>query len=160
MEEQRWICPGCSRTIAPEDTFVVSDDHLSHSDCKRPLSLSPEERALLFRYCWDQAAAECEHCAKSYRITELASDLFCGKELLCPRCRADLIGSVRAHLYGCAMLPVAVRHRAREAREIAQRLVSRRQELGDRADVLMRELEVALRALREAAVREPPRSSN
>ena len=32
-------------------------------------------------------------------------------------------------------------------------------ELGDRADVLMLELEVALRALREAAVREPPRSS-
>ena len=58
------------------------------------------------------------------------------------------------------MLPVAVRHRAREAREIAQRLVSRRRELGDCADVLMRELEVALRALREAAVREPPRSSN
>jgi hypothetical protein len=27
---------GCSRTIAPEDTFVVSDDHLAHLDCKRP----------------------------------------------------------------------------------------------------------------------------
>jgi hypothetical protein len=117
MEEQGWICPGCSRTIATEDTFVVSDDHLSHLDCKRRQALSPEERALLFRYCWDQAAAECEHCAKSYRITELASDLFSGKELLCPRCRADLIGSVRAHLYGCAMLPVAVRHSPRGARD-------------------------------------------
>ena len=160
MEEQRWICPGCSRTIAPEDTFVVSDDHLAHLDCKRPQALSAEERALLFRYCWNQAAARCELCAKSYRITELASDLFSGKELLCPRCRADLIGSVRAHLYSCAMLPVNVRHRAREAREVAQRLVKRSRELSDRADLLMRELEVALRALREAAVREPPRSSN
>jgi hypothetical protein len=46
--------------------------------------LTPEERALLFRYCWDQAVAECEHCAKSYRITELASDLFIGKELFMP----------------------------------------------------------------------------
>jgi|SRR5215831_8132905 len=156
MEEQWWICSGCARTIAPEDTFVVSDDHLSHLDCKRPEALTPEERALLFRYCWDQAAAECEHCAKSYRITELASDLFSGKELLCPRCRADLIGSVRTHLYGCEMLPVTVRLRAREAREAAQRLVKRSRELADRADLLMRELEVALRALREAAVREPP----
>jgi len=156
MEEQRWICPGCSRTIAPEDTFVVSDDQLAHLDCKRPQALGPEERALLFRYCWNQAAAECEHCAKSYRITELASDLFSGKELLCPKWRADLIGSVRAHLYGYAMMPVAVRQRAREAREAAQRLVKRSRKLGDVADVLMRELEVALRALREAAILEPP----
>ncbi len=160
MEEQRWICPGCSRTIAPEDTFIVSDDHLTHLDCRRPQALSPEERGLLFRYCWDQAAAECARCAKSYRMTELASDLFSGKELLCPQCRADLIGSVRAHLYGCAMLPATVRHRARETREAALRLVKRSRELFDRADLLMRELEVALRALREAAVREPPRSNN
>jgi len=50
--------------------------------------------------------------------------------------------------------------RAREARETAHRLVKQSQELADCADVLMRELEVTLRALREAAVREPPRSSN
>ena len=57
------------------------------------------------------------------------------------------------------MLPSTVRQRAREAREAAQRLVKQSRELGDRADVLMRELEVALRTLREAAVRESPRSS-
>jgi hypothetical protein len=139
MEQQQWICPTCSKVISPEDTFILDSG----------------------RFCSEHTVAECESCAESYRITELASDPFSGKELLCPRCRADLTGSVRAHLYGCAMLPVAVRHRAREAREIAQRLVSRRRrELGDCADVLMRELEVAPRALREAAVRAPPRSSN
>ena len=133
---------------------------LSYLDCKRPQSLSPEERALLFRYCWDHAAAERDGCAKRYRINELASDLFGGQELLCPRCRAKLIGSVRAHFYNCAILPSTVRQRAREARQAAQRLVKQSRELGDRADVLMRELEVALRTLREAAVRESPRSSD
>jgi hypothetical protein len=157
MEQQRWICPGCSRRIAPEDTFVLRTDCLAHLDCKRPQTLSAEERAVVFRYCWDHWVAECGQCAKSYRMTELASDLFSGKELLCPHCRADLIWSVRGHLQRCAMLPAAVRERAREAREAAQRLS---RELGDRADILMRELEVALRALREATVRELPRSSN
>jgi hypothetical protein len=112
---------------------------------------------VVFRYCWDHWVAECGQCVKSYRMTELASDLVSGKELLCPHCRADLIWSVRGHLQRCAMLPAAVRQRAREAREAAQRLS---RALGDRADILMRELEVALRALREATVRELPRSSN
>src|SRR5437867_858258 len=37
--------------------------------------------------------------------------------------RADLIASVRAHLYNCAILPATVLQRLREAREVAQRLV-------------------------------------
>ena len=146
--------------IAPEDTFTFHRGRLSHLDCNRPRTLSPEERTLLFRYCWDHAAAECQGCAKGYRITELASDLFRGRELLCPRCRSNLIASVRTHFYNCTMLPAAVRQRAREAREAAQRLVKRSHELGDRADVLMRELEVALRRLREAAILEAPLSRN
>ena len=160
MEQQRWICPRCSRVVAPEDTFVFRRGRFSHLDCNRPQTLSPEERALLFRYCWDHAAAECQGCGKGYRITELASDLFYGQELLCPRCRSNLIASVRTHFYDCTMLPAAVRQRAREVREAAQRLVKRSRELGDRADVLMRELEVALRTLREAAILEPPLSRN
>ena len=156
MELQPWVCPLCSRSIPSEETFVLRGDRLAHLDCRRPNIPSPEERALLFRYCWEHTVAECEQCAKSYRITELASDLFSGKELLCPQCRAELIGSVRAHVYGCAMLPAAVGERARDARDAARRLVKHNHELKDTADVLMRELEVALRALREAAVREPP----
>jgi len=65
---------------------------------------------------------------------------------------------VRAHLYNCAILPATVLQRLREAREVAQRLVKRGEEPSDTADVLMRELEVALHTLREA-VEQPPQSS-
>ena len=83
MEQQQWICPGCSRKIEPEETFIVGDGCLSHLNCQRPRVLGPEERAVLFRYCWNHPAAKCEQCAKTYRITELAADLFSDKELRC-----------------------------------------------------------------------------
>jgi hypothetical protein len=159
MEQQQWICPNCSKAISPDETFIVDSGRLSHLVCKRPRVLSPEERVVLLRFCSEHAVAECEQCAKSYRITELASDLFSGRENLCPRCRADLIESVRAHLYNCSILPAAVLQRVREAREVGQRLVKRDGELGDGADVLMRKLEAALHALREATVQEPRQSS-
>jgi hypothetical protein len=47
------------------------------------------------------------------------------------------------------MLPGEVRRRAREARAAAQRLVKNSHQLSDRADVLMREAEAAIAALRE-----------
>jgi hypothetical protein len=158
MERQQWICPQCSKAISLDDTFILDSGRVSHLDCRRPRVLSPEERVVLFRFCSEHAVAECEQCAKSYRMTELASDLFSGREHQCPRCHSDLIGSVRAHLYSCAILPTAVLQRLREAREVAQRLVTRGREL-DVADVLIRELEVALQALREAAVEVLPQSS-
>jgi hypothetical protein len=158
MEEQRRVCPGCSRMIAPEDTFIVGDGRLSHLDCHRPRVLSPEERVVLFRFCSEHTVSECEQCAKAYRLSELASDLFSGREHQCPRCRADLIASVRAHLYNGAILLATVLQRLREAREVAHRLVKRGEEPSDTADVLMREPEVALHTLREA-VEQPPQSS-
>ena len=158
MERQVWICPQCSKAISPEDTFILDSNRLSHLDCKRPRVLSPEERVVLFRFCWEHTVAECEQCAKGYRVTELASDLFSGRVHLCPQCRSDLLGSARAHLYSCAILPAPVLQRLREAREVAQRLVKRGREVSAVADVLMRELEVALHTLREA-VEQPPQSS-
>jgi hypothetical protein len=159
MEQQQWICPTCSKAISSDDTFVLDSGRLSHLDCRRPHVLSPEERVVLFRFCSDHTVAECEQCAKGYRVSELASDLFSGREHLCPQCRADLIGSVRAHLYNCAILPAAVLQTVRVAREVAQRLVTRGREVSDVADVPMRELEAALHALRVAAVEKPPLSS-
>jgi hypothetical protein len=41
----------------------------------------------------------------------------------CRGCHTDLTDSIRAHLYGCAMLPVEVRRRAQAAREAARSLV-------------------------------------
>jgi hypothetical protein len=63
---------------------------------------------------------------------------------LCPRCRVDLTDRLRGHLYNCARLPGAVRHRAREARAAAQRLVKHSQQNIDRADVLARESETLI----------------
>jgi hypothetical protein len=48
------------------------------------------------------------------------------------------------------MLPAEVRRRAQEAREAARTLVKESGQIGDRADVLMREAEVAVAALRDA----------
>jgi hypothetical protein len=58
--------------------------------------------------------------------------------------------NIRAHLYGCAMLPSEVRLRAQAVREAAQRLVKQSQELVDNADIPIREAETALFVSRQA----------
>jgi hypothetical protein len=68
----------------------------------------------------------------------------------CPKCNKDLTDNIRAHLYGCGMLPAEVRRRAQEAREAARKLVKEYGLIYDPADVLMREAELALVALRDA----------
>jgi hypothetical protein len=150
MPEQKWTCPHCSQILSPEDTVIFGNGRVSHLDCKRPHILSAEERALLFVYCCDHQVGQCVPCGGRYALNELASDLLSGQTNLCPRCRRDLTASVRAHLYGCVLMPADVRCRARVARETAQRLVKRSHQLGDAADVLMREAEAAFAALRES----------
>jgi len=61
----------------------------------------------------------------------------------------DLTEDVRAHLYGCTILPEAVRQRVRQAREAAQRLVKESHGLTGNAFVLIAEAEAAIAALRE-----------
>lgn len=151
-------CSKCSEPIAVSDIIESHDGRLSHVDCKRPHTLTAEERALLFVYCAGHAIAHCLGCDIRFRMTELASDMIDARRTnLCPRCRRDLTESARAHLYGCAMLPAEVRRRAKAVREAAQHLVKRSQELRDAADVLIREAEAALlarqRELREAMAR-------
>jgi hypothetical protein len=144
-----WRCPRCAEVISADDTVQWLRDEMSHVDCRRPRDLSPEERALLFRYCWEHAAAKCIACAKNFRHQELADDFLGYGTNLCPRCRADLTESMRGHLFNCAKLPEEVRERAREVRDAARRLVKHSSVLGDHADVLMREAEAAIAALRE-----------
>ena len=81
---------------------------------------------------------------------ELAVDLLRGRTHLCPSCRRDLAETVRGHLYECAMLPAEVRHRARSLRDAAQHLVKQSRQLRDKADLLIREAEVAVDASRRA----------
>jgi len=147
-------CPQCLQVISPDDSVRVRGRRVVHLDCQRPRHLTREERVLLFRYCWGHAVAKCPSCAQSLiRRQELASGLLDDRTHVCPRCRTDLTDSIRSHLYGCAMLPAEIRQRAQEARDAASRLVKKSQQLTDRADVLMREAEAAVAALRETMQR-------
>ena len=157
-EQQTATCPECSRTISPEDTIVFGFGILGHLDCRRPRVLSAEERTLLFIYCRDHQVAECVRCAGRFHLREVASlDSFGVCSHGCPWCHTDLTDSIRAHLYGCAMLPGEVRRRAQAAREAAASLVKQSHQLSDAADVLLREAEAALHALRETMRQSPIR---
>jgi hypothetical protein len=159
MEQQGRTCPQCSRTISPEDTIIFRHRLLGHLDCRRPRVLSAEEHTLLIIYCRDHQVAECVACRGRFRLREVASlDAFGVRLHVCPWCHTDLTDSMRAHLYGCAMLPAEVRRRAQAAREAARSLVKRSQQLSDAADVLLREAEAALYALRDT-MRQPPARS-
>ena len=152
---QTATCPQCSRMISPEDTIVFGRGRLGHLDCRRPRVLSAEERTLAFLYCRDHEVAECPTCTRRFRLLELVSQNQFGVRLhACPWCHTDLTDAIRAHLYGCGMLPAEVRRRAQEARDAARQLVKQSQQLRDNADVLIREAEASLHALR-ATLRRP-----
>src|SRR2546426_12780366 len=74
--------------------------------------LMPEERALLFRACCDHPVAKCRRCRCSFRMTELAADLFQGLSHLCPRCRIDLTDAAGEHLLSCAAATTLAAQRA------------------------------------------------
>ena len=156
-------CTKCSQPIALTDIIESNSGLLSHCDCRRPHGLTPEERALLFTFCWDHVVVRCPICDVSFHYTGLAADILGGGGAnLCPRCRLDLTEAVRAHLLRCPILPSVIRLRTQELRDAAQRLVKETQQLRDRSDVLMREAEAALfraqQALREAMPRRPAAS--
>jgi hypothetical protein len=156
MEQQGRTCPQCTRALSPEDTIVFGHGLLGHLDCRRPYVLGAEERALLFTYCQDHHVAECVRCAGKFHLREVASrDSFGILTHGCPWCHRDLTDSIRAHLYGCTMLPVEVRRRAQAARDAARSLVKQTHQLSDRADVLMREAEAAIYALRNTLRQAP-----
>jgi hypothetical protein len=144
-------CWRCEQSIFANDAFSFDGDHIVHLDCGRRRTVSPEERALLFRHCFDHAVAECATCVQSYRQLELGSDLVNNREHLCPNCRADLTESVRAHLYSCAMLPEELRRGLHAAREAVGKLIQR--SASTLPDVLKREAEAAIAALRETMQR-------
>ena len=148
-EQEIATCPECYRLISPGDTIVFGHGRLGHLDCRRPRVLSAEERTILLIYCRDHTVAQCVHCGQQFRLPEVASlDSVGIRSHACPWCHADLTDSIRAHLYGCALLPAEVRRRAAVARDTARSLVKRSRELHDAADVAMREAEAALYELR------------
>jgi hypothetical protein len=111
-------------------------------------------------YCRDHQVAECVHCAGRFHLRDVTSlDSLGIRSHGCPWCHTDLTDSIRAHLYGCAMLPVTVRRRAQAAREAVRSLVNQSRQLSAAADVLLREAEAALHALRDTMRRAPTLSA-
>src|SRR5262249_3483577 len=137
-------CQRCSRPITATDVVEPYNGGLSHVDCKRPQTLTPEERALVFVYCSAHLVAHWPACALRFSFGELAADPLGGRTNLCPRCRRDLTETVRTHLFGCVMLPSEIQQRTKDVREAAQILIKRSQQAIDRTDVLIREAEAHL----------------
>ena len=137
-------CSKCSQSIALTDIIESSDGCVSHVDCRRPQTLTAEERALLFVYCFNHAVARCFACDVSLRFMELGADPLGGRSNLCPRCRRDLTENVRSHLYRCTTLPSEVRLAAQAVRETAQHLLKQSHHAMDRSDVLIQQAEVSL----------------
>ena len=159
-EPQTATCPQCRQPISSEDTFVFGHGRLGHLDCRRPRVLSAEELAILFTYCGDHPVAECARCAGKFHLREVASlDAFGVRSHECRWCHTDLTDSIRAHLFACAKLPAEVRRRAQMAREAARHLVKQSQQVRENADVLIREAEAALHALRATLRQAPIRSA-
>ena len=146
-------CSRCQQSIAVDDTITLDSDEMMHLNCRRPRELSREERTLLFHYCVGHAVADCRPCADGFRQHELATDLSGNHTHLCPRCRADLTDSIRAHLYACAMLPEPVRIKTQALREVTQKVIEQSQKPADHAGQLSRETEAILVADR-ALIRE------
>lgn len=142
-------CPRCKRSISTDDSIALDGNQIVHLDCRRPRELNYEERALLFKFCWDHVVTECAACRLRFRQHELAADFFEHRSHLCPRCRVDLTENIREHLFACALVPKDVRWRAEDVRDAARKLIKESQELLDQADVLRREAEAASSALRE-----------
>jgi hypothetical protein len=126
--------------VAPGDTLLFHDGRAFHLDCNRPRILTPEERAVLVAYCANHVVARCLACGRSLHLSELVAEPLGGRANLCPQCRRDLTEMVRAHLYGCKVMPALVRHQAAELREAAQNLVKHTQQLRDRSEVLIAQI--------------------
>ena len=133
-------CPRCFQPVFPDDTLAFEGSQLMHFDCGRPRDLSRQERVLLFGHCWGHQMA-CPACGHEFRLFELSPNRFerCNPTC-CPRCRIDLIASVREHLYACPLSPEVLRRQAHEARENMRRLVKQVRELTRQADVAAGEL--------------------
>ena len=82
--------------------------------------LSPEERRILIRYCWDHRIAVCSVCEGTYKLDQLGAELLglYSSWDLCPPCRIPLVDSIRAHMAACTTLRV----QTAEARERGQQL--------------------------------------
>jgi hypothetical protein len=124
--------------------------------------LGLDERAALLVHCHDHPVAVCPGCSAALQASEIGNDLILGSSDFCPRCRADLSAVLRKHLTECTWMRVQrreVRDRAQELREAARETSKASRQLRDRADVLLREAEVAQQESRDVKRGQPPSRS-
>ena len=79
--------------------------------------LTDDERSRLMRSCAGHAVARCDTCRTDYRLSQLRPDALAPRRLLCPRCCADVVDTLKRHLTMCGV--VAGRRCTLCGREIA-----------------------------------------
>ena len=66
--------------------------------------LTDDERSRLLRSCASHAVVCCDTCRTDYRLGELRADPMAPRRLLCPRCRTDVVDTLRRHLKVCGVV--------------------------------------------------------
>ena len=104
--------------------------------------LTPAERSLLFRACWDHPVATCDQCGGSFKMHQLAADLFRGLSHLCPNCHRDLSHTAREHLISCGRAALLdAQHVVAEAKAIRESSAAIRKDAQQACDTVSAEAE-------------------
>jgi hypothetical protein len=128
------LCRLCRQAIQTAQQLVLVDSEAAHAVClERSASyLSENERSRLVCLCSNHEVARCATCSRTYRISEMDTDVSRRHPHFCPLCRVNLVWSVRQHIANCSTIrqndpqwQVAVREmleRTRELRKVSGRL--------------------------------------
>jgi len=123
--------------------------------------LTPGERALIFRACWNHPVATCEQCGRTFKLQDLAADLRRRLSHLCPLCHIDLSHTAREHLISCGTVARLDAENLRaESRGLHEKSLALRKEahrLRDAAGVVQAEAEAARLAKRSERQRRAER---
>jgi len=126
--------------------------------------LTPAERVLLFRACWNHPVARCEQCGRSYKLPDLAVDPLRRLSHLCPLCRIDLTNAARQHLISCgAAARLDAQNVVAEARALCETSAMIRkdaQQARDTARLLRAEADAARQRRAESSASVSPRAAN
>jgi hypothetical protein len=141
-------------TRAPTRTKMHAEAQ-DATDTGRPLT--QEERVVLVMCCHDHAVAVCPGCSRPLTSFEMGADFLLVKEDVCPACETRLGLVLRQHLESCTSVAITeLLEGGAEVFDRARRLLKHGQTLGQRADVLAREAEVARQRSRDVRRGGPP----
>src|SRR5262245_18985560 len=103
---QTFLCRLCGRSIQTVPEVFVTTLGVTHAACleRSAAVLTETERGRLIRFCWDHQVSRCATCSRSYRITEMGTDMTGRRYYLSPCCRVELVWSIRQHIADCAVI--------------------------------------------------------